>query len=107
MSLALRSQDRSDPEKRKRPGYWLNEVYVKTGGSSLVPVVFEPFSTKEEGFRSQNALILDAMEAVYPKAGRCAARPRGAAERGSRTSATTTGSTSCGSSTAAGFSLSG
>jgi hypothetical protein len=62
-------QDRSDPEKRKRPGYWLNEVYVKTGGSSLVPVVFEPFSTKEEGFRSQNALILDAMEAVYEATG--------------------------------------
>ncbi len=100
-------QDRSDPDKRKRPGYWLNEVYVKTGESSLVAVVFEPFSTREEGFRSQNALILAAMAAVYPKAGRCAARPQEAAERGSRTSATTTGNTSCTSLTTAGFSSSG
>lgn len=58
-------RDASDPDKRKRPGYWLNEVYVSTSEKSLVPVVMEPFSTKEEGFRSQNALILDAMEAVY------------------------------------------
>lgn len=58
-------QDRSDPDKPKRPGYWLNEVYVSTSEKSLVPVVMEPFSTKEEGFRSQNALILKAMEAVY------------------------------------------
>jgi hypothetical protein len=62
-------QDRSDPEKKKRPGYWLNEVYVSTSRKSLVPVVFEPFSTKEEGFRSQNALILDAMESVYEATG--------------------------------------
>lgn len=62
-------QDRSDPDKPKRPGYWLNEVYLSTREKSLVPVVFEPFSTKEEGFRSQNVLILDAMEAVYGATG--------------------------------------
>ncbi len=62
-------QDRSDPEKKKRPGYWLNEVYVSPTKNSLVPVILEPFSTKEEGFRSQNALILDAMEAVYEATG--------------------------------------
>ena len=76
-------QDRSDPEKKKRPGYWLNEVYVSPTKNSLVPVVMEPFSTKEEGFRpstgsgrpervegrSQNALILDGMEAVFEATG--------------------------------------
>ena len=62
-------QDRSDPEKKKRPGYWLNEVYVTPTKNCLVPVILEPFSTKEEGFRSQNALIQDGMEAVFEATG--------------------------------------
>ena len=55
--------------RRSGPGYWLNEVYVATSQGSLLPVVLEPFSTKEDGFLSQNALILDAMEYVYEATG--------------------------------------
>ena len=62
-------RDGSDPDKRKRPGYWLSQVYAVTSEGALLPVVVEPFSTKEEGFLSQNALILDAMEYVYEATG--------------------------------------
>jgi hypothetical protein len=64
-----RVRDGSDPQKRVGPGYWLNEVYIAPSERGLLPAVLEPFSTREEGFLSQNALILDAMEYVYEATG--------------------------------------
>ncbi len=60
-----RVRDGSDPEKRTNPGYWLNGVYAVPRRGQVTPVVFEVFSLKAEGTRSQNEVLLRGIEAAF------------------------------------------
>lgn len=62
-------RDASDPDKRLRPGYWLNEIYLTVGRGRVLPVVFDLFSLKAEGVHSQNAVVLAGLEAAFAVTG--------------------------------------
>jgi hypothetical protein len=52
-----RVSDRSDPDHRTRPGYWVFEAYRAEGSDRLAPLLLTLFSNQEPGFRGQNVLF--------------------------------------------------
>lgn len=63
-----RVRDGSESPKKKakiKPGFWLNEVYVRFPQKKIFAAIFYPFSTLEKGFRPQTDLILQHMTLVF------------------------------------------
>lgn len=65
-------RDGSDPDKKIKPGYWLNEVHVGLAHGRLAPVVFDLFSLNDKVTLSQNEVILAGMDRAFMLTG-----PRG------------------------------
>jgi len=51
--------DRSDPDKRVRPGYWLFEVYRVDPSGQVAPLYLRLFSNRQPRFEGQNKLVDD------------------------------------------------
>ena len=53
--------DRSDPDKRIRPGYWLFEVYRVDPSGQVAPLYLRLFSNRQPRFEGQNKLVDDEL----------------------------------------------
>jgi len=46
-------RDGSDPQEKRKSGYWLNEVYISPKRGRIIPVVLYPFPLKRKGLRAR------------------------------------------------------